>query len=444
MLISPVPESVRQDMVVKRVTILGSTGSIGVSTLDVIRHTPERFQVVSLVAGRNTIRLIEQARLFNPEVVAIEQESQVATIKEALAGTGIKVLSGMAGILEAASWPTADMVVSAIVGAAGLEPTLAAIRAGKDIALANKECLVMAGSLFMEEVEKRGVRLIPVDSEHSAIFQVLHNGNPAAGYLNPAKTQESSQAASGTRVVVKANAIHRLTLTASGGPFRGWKRAQLQEVTPAMALAHPSWQMGRKISIDSASMMNKGLEVIEAFHLFSVASTQIKVVVHPQSIVHSLISYRDGSVLAQMGVPDMRTPIAVALAWPERLATTVDELDLAGAGQLDFFPAPSKEDFPCLDLAYRALQLGGGMAAILNAANEVAVAAFLEGKMGFLDIPKMIEWVMEKSEVGGEKDVVSSSPVAHGGQIGSIEDILQTDRQARRKAAEWLARHGKE
>ena len=410
--------------------MLGSTGSIGVNTLDVVAHHPERFQVASLTAGGNDTLLIEQALRFRPDIVAIEQAHKAPRIKEALAGTAIRVVSGQSGVMEAATWETATMVVSAIVGAAGLAPTLKAIQAGKDIALANKECLVMAGTVFMREVARYGVRLIPVDSEHSAIFQALFNGRP--------ETTQGGHPAQSTPSISHRKEIQALTLTASGGPFRGWSREQLRDVTPDMALAHPRWKMGRKISIDSATMMNKGLEVIEAFHLFGMAADQIQVIVHPESIVHSMVSYRDGSVLAQLGMPDMRTPIAVALAWPERIPTTVPALDLAKVGPLHFFDAPEPVDFPCLALAHQALRQGGGMATVLNAANEVAVASFLDKKIGFLDISRLIEWTMAQISV--------TLPGSASGSmdITSIEDILQTDREARHQAGVWVARHGRE
>ncbi|MBF0161446.1 MAG: 1-deoxy-D-xylulose-5-phosphate reductoisomerase [Magnetococcales bacterium] len=404
-------------MAVKTITLLGSTGSIGVNTLRVIADHPDRFRVVALVAGSNGQQLIEQARRFRPEVVAIHQETQAEQVRSALAGSGCLVLSGTTGVMEAAAWATAQLVVSAIVGAAGLQPTLAAIRAGKHIALANKECLVMAGPLFMAEVTRQGVGVIPVDSEHSAIFQVLCNGRCGAEQ--------------GGVLALHGQDVGQLVLTASGGPFRGWSRAALQRVTPAMALSHPSWQMGKKISIDSATLMNKGLEVIEAFYLFGVGGEQIQVVIHPESIVHSMVAYRDGSVLAQLGVPDMRTPIAVALAWPERITTTVPTLNLAQLGELRFFDKPEERDFPCLELAYRALRQGGAATTVLNAANEVAVAAFLAEKIGFLDIPCLVEWCLDQHQRE------TSGPAG----MGSLEDILQTDRATRRQAEAWLLRH---
>ncbi|ABK44354.1 1-deoxy-D-xylulose 5-phosphate reductoisomerase [Magnetococcus marinus MC-1] len=375
----------------KGIAILGSTGSIGVNTLDVCAQHPDRYRVVALSAGQNSARMIAQAKHFRPEVVAMADTKAAAEVTEALAGENIRVLAGEEGVIEVASWASAQMTVSAIVGGAGLRPTLAAIRARKDIALANKECLVMAGSLFMAEIGRYQVRLIPVDSEHSAIFQVFQN----------------------------SNWMRRLVLTASGGPFRGWRRQQLHGVTPAQAVAHPNWSMGRKISVDSSTMMNKGLEVIEAHWLFGLPAEQIDVVVHPQSIVHSMVEYQDGSVLAQMGVPDMRTPIAVALAWPERIPTTVKSLDLPKLGQLDFYDKPDKRDFPCLELAYEALRRGGIAPVVLNAANEIAVAAFLEGAIGYLEIADLIVKTM---------DYLGHAP------IESIDHLFAVDLQARMTA----------
>ncbi len=345
--------------------------------------------------------------------MAIRDESRLATLKSALSGLDIEVLAGDEGVELAGAWPSAQQTISAIVGAAGLKPTMAAIRAGKDIALANKECLVMAGKLFMDEVAQANVTLIPVDSEHSAVFQALFNGRDAE-VLTELGAEPLKE-------------IENITLTASGGPFRGKKRAELQNVTKEAALAHPNWSMGKKISIDSATMMNKGLEVIEAYYLFGVADDRIKVVVHPESIVHSMVSYIDGSVVAQLGQPDMRTPIAVALAWPRRVPTQVSTLDLVGIGRLNFFPAPAAVDFPCLSLAYKALQTGGGAPAALNAANEVAVAAFLEDKIKFLDIPRIIE---------GTLDVTNLS------EPSSIEEIMEIDRQARTAAESLVLRYG--
>lgn len=401
-------------MPVKNIALLGSTGSIGINTLDVVADHPTRFKIVALSAGRNGALLVEQARRFKPEVVAIQDARQVAAVASALEGQNIQVLGGDEGIAQVGAWPSATQTVSAIVGAAGLKPTLGAIRAGKEIALANKECLVMAGELFLSEVAQAGVGLIPVDSEHSAIFQALFNGQTEG--LQTTLTSTLKQE------------IRHLTLTASGGPFRGWKREALQSVTPEQALAHPNWDMGRKISIDSATMMNKGLEVIEAFHLFGLSAPQIKVVVHPESIVHSMVSYQDGSVIAQLGEPDMRTPIAVALAWPGRVSTSVPTLDLVELGALHFFPPPDERDFPCLNLAFKALAMGGGASTVLNAANEVAVAAFLDNAIPFLAIPRLIAQTLQ--------EIVYPPPQ-------SIEDVMTRDAHARAHAEAWIMQHGR-
>jgi len=389
---------------VKNISLLGSTGSIGVNTLDVVYRHPDRFRVVALAAGKNVGLLARQVRHFRPEFVAIQDHSVYGALKEALSGVDVEMAVGVEGVVAAAGWSSADLVVSAIVGAAGLEPGLAAIRAGKDIALANKESLVMAGEIFMREISQAGVALLPVDSEHSAIFQVLYNG--------------SSQNSRGL-VMANRDKIDHLILTASGGPFRGWDLEALRGVTAEQALAHPNWAMGKKISIDSATIMNKGLEVIEAYFLFGIPPEQIDVVVHPESIIHSMVSYRDGSVLAQLGVPDMRTPIAVALAWPGRMATEVEPLDLVGMGSLSFFGPPDPGAFPCLGLAYEALAQGGGAPAVLNAANEVAVAAFLEGMIGFTQIPALIEWSL--AHVDGAL------------KPGSLAEVLELDRETRRR-----------
>lgn len=394
-------------MAVKKISLLGATGSIGVSTLDVISHQPEDFQVVSLAAGKNIELLVRQARRFRPECVAIHDESVYAELKEALTGLNIEVMAGREGVVAAASWDSADLVVSAIVGAVGLEPSLAAVRSGKDVALANKECLVMAGDLFLREVVRTGVGLLPVDSEHSAIFQVIHNGSVR-------QARDLS--------IANRDKVDRLILTASGGPFRGWNLQDLATVTPAQALAHPNWTMGKKISIDSATIMNKGLEVIEACFLFGFPPDRVSVIVHPESVIHSMISYRDGSVLAQLGVPDMRTPIAVALAWPERIETKVKPLNLVDYGSLRFYGPPDKNAFPCLGLAYEALAMGGGAPAVLNAANEVAVAAFLEGRIGFMQIPSIIEW--------------SLSQMVQTTALGTLAEIIELDGETRVKIQE--------
>lgn len=348
----------------RRVTVLGSTGSVGSNTVELLAAYPDRFQVEALVAGRNVPKLAEQARLLRPALAVVADETAYADLKAALGGTGIELAAGADAVVEAASRPAADWVMAAIVGAAGLAPTLAAIRRGATVAFANKEVLVCAGDLVMAEVRRHGATLLPVDSEHSAIFQVFDEA--------------------------RRECISRLILTASGGPFRTWTREAMEGVTPAQACAHPNWSMGAKISVDSASMMNKGLELIEAHHLFAMPEDRIDVLVHPQSVIHSLVDYVDGSVLAQLGTPDMRTPIAVALAWPDRLPTPGERLDLVKAASLTF-ESPDPVRFPALDLARRALQSGGAAPTILNAANEVAVAAFLAGKLGFLDIPRVVE-----------------------------------------------------
>ncbi len=352
----------------KSIAILGSTGSIGVSTLEIVAAFPERYRVVSLSAGGNIKLLKEQIARFKPEVVAVADAAAAQRLREEMVNGGPSILSGPEGLTQCATHVDAEMVVSAIVGAAGLVPTMAAVRAGKDIALANKEILVAAGELFMDEVERQNVRLIPVDSEHSAIFQSL------AGQ--------------------RGQDVRRLILTASGGPFRNTTFADLQQVKPVDALAHPNWEMGQKITIDSATMMNKGLEVIEARWLFNLPAEQIAVHIHPQSIVHSLVEYCDGAMIAQLGVPDMKTPIAYALSWPERLPLEQNPLDLCRCGDLSF-STPDLERFPCLGLAYQALEVGGTCPAVMNAANEIAVAAFLQERISFLQIPAVIAQVME-------------------------------------------------
>jgi 1-deoxy-D-xylulose-5-phosphate reductoisomerase len=353
----------------KRLAILGSTGSIGVSTLEIVAEHADRFQVVALTAGRNLTLLEEQIARFQPQIVAVPDRDHAHRLKERLGDRGPRVLYGTEGLITCAADSPADMVVSAIVGAAGLEPTLAAIQAGRDVALANKETLVIAGELVMAAVAESGCRLFPVDSEHSAIFQSL------AGH-----SKED---------------VRRLILTASGGPFRNWSLEDLQEVTPQDALAHPNWNMGRKITIDSATMMNKGLEIIEAHWLFNLPVDRIAVHIHPESIVHSLVEYVDGALIAQLGIPDMKTPIAYALSYPERLTLDLPPLDLCRLGQLHF-AAPDSLCFPCLGLAYDAIRRGGTTPAVLNAANELAVEAFLQEKVAFLDIPRIIGAVVEK------------------------------------------------
>jgi len=376
----------------KNLAILGSTGSIGVSTLEIVAANPERYRVVSLSAGSNLGRLEEQIRTFKPELVAVVAPEDADHLRTVFGPGGPEILSGVEGLIACATHSDATMVVSAIVGAAGLVPTIAAVEAGKDIALANKETLVVAGPLVMQAVARRGVRLLPVDSEHSAIFQSIEGHRPAD--------------------------VKRLILTASGGPFRERTIAELAQVSCQDALAHPNWSMGRKISIDSATMMNKGLEVIEAHWLFDLPAERIDVHIHPQSIVHSMVEYVDGSVMAQMGIPDMKTPIAYALSHPERLPLDLPSLDLCSLGTLSF-SRPDFERFACLGLAYAALREGGTAPAVLNAANEIAVEAFLNGTIGFLDIPAIIRTVMDGHRAES---------------LDNIEHALRADRRGREEA----------
>jgi len=381
----------------KALAILGSTGSIGVSTLDIVAAFPERYRVVCLTAGSNIRLLQEQISRFRPVRVAVSDDVAAQQLRKLLGNRGPEILVGVDGLVESATHPEVDMVVSAIVGAAGLVPTMAAVRAGKDIALANKEILVAAGELFMAAVAQHGVRLIPVDSEHSAIFQSLAGQRDAD--------------------------VRRLILTASGGPFRNTRIEDLQRVRPSDALAHPNWEMGKKITIDSATMMNKGLEVIEARWLFNLPAEQIAVHIHPQSIVHSLVEYCDGALIAQLGIPDMKTPIAYALSWPERLPLRQKPLDLCGVGDLSF-SHPDLQRFPCLSLAYLALQTGGTCPAVMNAANEIAVAAFLQEKIGFLQIPQIISQVMLSHE---------------SIEISTLEQVLDADCWGRQRASSLIA-----
>jgi len=354
--------------VTRRLAILGSTGSIGRNALEIIRRFPDRFSATVLTARRNTVLLSEQIAEFRPELAAVYDAEAARDLESRLpAGAGVDVVYGEAGYLQAAAHPGAAMVLTAVVGAAGLKPTLAAIDAGKDIALANKETLVMAGDIVMARAEEKGVRILPVDSEHSAIFQCLAAGRRAD--------------------------MDRILLTASGGPFRKTARERFDAIQPSDALQHPNWAMGAKITIDSATLMNKGLEVIEAVHLFGTSPDAVTVVVHPESIVHSMVAYRDGSVIAQMGVPDMKGAIAYAFSWPERLPVGLPAPDFFALGGLSFEP-PDTDRFPCLELAFRACRTGGAMPAVLNGANEVAVAAFLREKIRFTDIPALIARAM--------------------------------------------------
>ena len=395
----------------KALAVLGSTGSIGEQTLAVAEAFPESYRVVALAAGRNVEKLADQVRRFRPELVSVADPAGAEVLRrrlecpEGLGGPAVEISVGNAG-LEAVATHPADLLVSSLVGAVGLAPTLAAIRAGRDIALANKEVLVMAGALVLREVRARGVTLLPVDSEHSAIFQAL------AGQ--------------------RREDVSRVVLTASGGPFRSWDAARIAQASVQEALDHPKWQMGPKISIDSATFMNKGLEVIEARWLFDMRPEDVDVVVHPQSIVHSLVEFRDGSVLAQLALPDMRVPIAVALAYPERLPLDLPRLDLGALGQLDF-EAPDRKRFPCLDLAYEALRADEAGPAVLNAANEVAVAAFLDERIAFPAIAAANAAVLD-----------AHARRAGAGALRDLEDVMEADRWAREQAEEWLASVGSE
>ncbi|WP_412479958.1 1-deoxy-D-xylulose-5-phosphate reductoisomerase [Azonexus sp. IMCC34839] len=384
-------------------TVLGATGSIGQSTLDVVRRHPDRYRVVALTAHRQVERLVADCLEFKPLLAVVGDESTAAEVRQRLqaVGSAVEVLWGEAALVSAATLPEADMVMAAIVGAAGLAPTLAAAQVGKRILLANKEVLVMAGELFMQAVQQSGAPLLPVDSEHNAIFQAL--------------PEDFSRG-------LRACGVEKILLTASGGPFRETPLDGLRHVTPEQACAHPNWVMGRKISVDSATMMNKGLEVIEARWLFDAAPEMIQVVVHPQSVIHSAVQYVDGSVIAQLGNPDMRTPIAYAMAWPERIAAGVGPLDLFKVGRLDFF-APDFERFRCLRLAYDVLRTGATAPAILNAANEVAVAAFLDGELPFLGIAELNETVLGRL------------PARHEGSLG---DVLAADGEARSLARQLI------
>jgi len=390
----------------QNLTILGSTGSIGSSTLDVVARHPDRYRVLALTAQRQDDALFEQCIRFKPCYAVLLDEAAAARLSQkiAAAGLAVQVLCGAEALELVSSLPEVDAVMAAIVGAAGLRPTLAAARAGKKILLANKETLVMAGRVFMETVRQHNATLLPIDSEHNAIFQALPSN--FAGDL----------AASGVR---------RILLTASGGPFRNTPLSELQRVTPEQACAHPNWVMGRKISVDSSTMMNKGLEVIEAHWLFNAPADAIQVVVHPQSVIHSLVQYVDGSVLAQLGNPDMRTPIAHALAYPERIEAGVEPLDLLKVATLNFM-APDLARFPCLALAYQALRAGGTAPTALNAANEVAVAAFLDKRLSFLAIPRLIE------------DVLAALPVS---AANTLDDVLNADAAARAAAHELMQVH---
>lgn len=376
----------------KKLSLLGSTGSIGTQALQVVqnlREQGEKWEVAALAARSSVNRLEEQARKFHPDVVAVFDEGAALSLRQSLRDTDIQVLSGMEGLCEAAAWPEADLTLNAVVGMVGLQPTLAALQAGKALALANKETLVAGGAIVMEAARKRNLPILPVDSEHSAIFQCLQ-GCPERG------------------------ALKKLVLTASGGPFFGRSRQELAGVTREQALRHPNWDMGAKITIDSATMMNKGLEVMEASWLFDLPEHRIEVVVHRESVIHSMVEYQDNAVVAQLGVPDMAVPIQYALTYPRRMPSPAGELDLCALGKLTFYP-PDREAFPCLELCREALRRGGLVPAAANGANEQAVALFLEGKIGFLDIPRLVEAAMARQAPG----------------IVTLEAVLEADQEAR-------------
>jgi 1-deoxy-D-xylulose-5-phosphate reductoisomerase len=387
------------------VTVLGATGSIGTSTLDVVARHPERYRVYALTAHRSRETLLAQCQRHRPRVAVLDEEKDAAWLRRELAEAGLQteVRCGVEALVEVVEAAEVDVVMAAIVGAAGLLPTLAAVRAAKRVLLANKEALVMSGALFMDAVARHGALLLPIDSEHNAIYQCLpheHRGGLAQ------------------------HGVTQLLLTASGGPFRGWTPEALATVTPEQACAHPNWSMGRKISVDSATLMNKGLELIEACWLFDARPEQVQVVVHPQSVIHSMAAYSDGSVLAQLGNPDMRTPIAYGLAWPERIDAGVEALDLFQVARLDF-EAPDEAAFPCLRLAREAIVAGGTAPAVLNAANEIAVDAFLAGRLGFAGIAELVERTL------------ASLPMEPATDLGTI---LEANARARHMASDWLKR----
>ncbi len=386
----------------KNISILGCTGSIGTSTLAVAEKFPDRFRVVALAGGNNDVLLESQIRQFRPGIAAISSAAAAEDLRSRCKDLPVRIFSGVEGMIQVAAAEEADITVSSIVGTAGLVPTMAAIQAGKDIALANKEVLVTAGELVIEECRRRNVRIFPVDSEHSAIFQCLHAG--------------------------ERSDVRRLILTASGGPFRDHSKEDLSRVTLAQALKHPNWTMGRKITIDSATLMNKGLEVIEARWLFDVHPEQISVLVHPQSIVHSLVEFQDGSIVAQMGMPDMKGPIAYALSFPHRLPDVSPGLDLACIAALTF-KEPDRDLFPCLGYAYDALHAGGSMPAVLSAANEVAVHHFLRERIGYCDVAEVIRRTM-----------AAHTPV----RFRSVEEALRTDLWARQEAERIIGAEYKE
>ena len=399
---------------VLQVTLLGATGSIGASTLDVIARHPERYQIYAITANTSVETMNDLCQQWQPQYAVMNDAAAASQLSDRLSAGNIntRVLHGEAGLLQVVEEKSVDCVVAAIVGAAGLVPTLAAAAAGKRVLLANKEALVMSGKLFMDAARENNAVLMPVDSEHNAIFQCMpDNLSENHSSVKIANQQTSS-------------GIERILLTASGGPFRTWSSERLQDVTPEQAVSHPNWDMGKKISVDSATLMNKGLELIEAYWLFDIDVSNIDVVIHPQSVIHSMVTYNDGSVLAQLGNPDMRTPIAHALAWPERIASGVEPLNIIEVAKLDF-EQPDMERFPCLRLCYDAIKLGGSATTVLNAANEVAVAAFLDEKIGFNDIPVLIEQTLNKANIIND--------------VSSLEGILKADAEARKITNECIA-----
>ena len=390
-------EDVTDQKTIRSICLLGATGSIGKSTLDLVRRNPDKYQVTALTANVNAQELARLSLEFKPAVVALANENKADILRDQLQGSGIEILLGQDGIIEAAKRHS-DFVMAAIVGAAGLKPTMAAVDRGAVIGLANKECLVCAGEILMARAEKSGAKILPVDSEHNAIYQVFDFNAPEH--------------------------VSKIILTASGGPFLETPMVEFKNITPSLAVAHPNWDMGEKISVDSATLMNKGLEIIEAYHLFPVAVDQIEAIIHPQSVIHSMVEYKDGSVLAQLGSPDMRTPIAYSMAWPRRIETPVERLSLAKIGQLDF-QEPNYDKFPCLKLAINALKAGGGAPVVLNAANEIAVASFMNGNCSFIDIAKIVEKTLE----------ICDMKAPH-----SLASVFEIDAEARHRATEYVAR----
>ena len=399
--VNPEPIAPKTGQSPRSITILGSTGSVGCNTVELVENNPGDYVVEALTANSNIKLLVEQSLRLKPNTAVLADPEGYQALKEALAGTGIEAAAGPDALIEAADRP-ADWVMASIVGAAGLKPTLTAVRRGATIGLANKECLVSAGDMFVKEVVTNGATLLPVDSEHSAIFQVFDFDN--------------------------AERVHRIILTASGGPFREASLDEMAKMTPEQAVAHPNWDMGAKISVDSATMMNKGLELIEALHLFPVSGDQIEILVHPQSVIHSMVDYVDGSVLAQLGTPDIRTPIAYALAWPKRMAAHAPRLDLAEIATLTF-EAPDMDRFPALRLARQALNTGGAAPTVLNAANEVAVRHFLDKNIGFLDIARIVE------------ETLIAAP---DGRLANLDDVAEADAEARQIAEDLVLKHPKD